>query len=199
MTKNKSKTCMWTDFKWLNEPDDWSLKDDVLQISTNSESDFWQETYYKFQRNTGHVYGKDVGDNFTMQVCVEGNFEKLYDQAGVMIYTDDRHWLKAGIEYNDGQPMIGSVLTNKMSDWATGVFKGDPNKFWLRLTKVNGVVCVKYSTDNTAWNLLRLCPFPNSDKYFVGVMCCSPKRRGLKIKFSDVTFTQPGEDILHSN
>lgn len=44
-----------------------------------------------------------------------------------MIYVDDKHWLKAGIEYNDGQPMIGSVLTNGVSDWATG------NKFVLNL------------------------------------------------------------------
>lgn len=37
-----------------------------------------------------------------------------------MIYLDEKHWLKTGIEYNDGQPMIGSVLTNEISDWATG-------------------------------------------------------------------------------
>lgn len=39
-----------------------------------------------------------------------------------MIYLDQKHWIKAGIEYNDGQPMIGSVVTNELSDWATGKF-----------------------------------------------------------------------------
>lgn len=55
---------------------------------------------------------------------MEAEFTNLYDQAGLMIYLDDKHWLKAGnagIEYNDGQPMIGSVLTNELSDWATGM------------------------------------------------------------------------------
>lgn len=39
-----------------------------------------------------------------------------------MIYLDEKHWIKTGIEYNDGQPMIGSVATNGFSDWATGKF-----------------------------------------------------------------------------
>ncbi|GBP06388.1 Regulation of enolase protein 1 [Eumeta japonica] len=53
------------------------------------------------------------------RVCVEANFTSLYDQAGVMLLVDEKHWIKSGIEYNDGQPMIGSVLTNQFSDWAT--------------------------------------------------------------------------------
>lgn len=39
-----------------------------------------------------------------------------------MLLIDEKHWLKAGIEFNDDQPMIGSVLTNEVSDWAAGTF-----------------------------------------------------------------------------
>lgn len=53
-----------------------------------------------------------------------------------MLLQDEAHWLKAGIEYNDAQPMIGSVLTNPRSDWATGIFTGNPRRFWLRLTRL---------------------------------------------------------------
>lgn len=56
------------------------------------------------------------------QVCVEAEFQTLYDQAGLMIYLDEKHWLKTGIEFNDGQPMISSVVTNKFSDWGTGLY-----------------------------------------------------------------------------
>lgn len=48
--------------------------------------------------------------NFTFQVKVKASFTKLYDQAGIMVMTDEDHWLKSGMEYNDGAPAIGSVL-----------------------------------------------------------------------------------------
>lgn len=80
----------------------------------------------------------------------------------------------------------------------TGIYGGNPRKFWLRLTKVKDVVCVKYSTDKANWILLRLCQFSSSE-VLVGLMCCSPQREGLKVVFSEVEFSTPPEDILHSN
>nr|XP_026501728.1 regulation of enolase protein 1-like [Vanessa tameamea] len=186
-------------FNWLNEPAKWSLKDNELHLTTDMKTDFWQSTWYNFTVNSGHVYGVGISEDFTLEVCVEADFHTLYDQAGLMIYLDEKHWLKAGIEYNDGQPMIGSVLTNGVSDWATGVFNGNPRKFWLRLSKVGNVVCVKYSTDNKTWLLLRLSAFPVSEKYFVGPMSCTPQREGLTVKFSGLTLSKPAKDILHSN
>ncbi|CAH0718609.1 unnamed protein product, partial [Brenthis ino] len=176
-------------FKWLNEPSEWCFENNILTLKTENETDFWQGTWYNSFVNTGHVYGVELQDDFTLEVCVEAKFESLNDQAGLMLYVDEKHWLKAGIEYNKDQPMIGSILTNEVSDWATGVFQGDPSKFWLRLTKLGNVVCVKYSTDNICWNSLRLSTFPICDKYFVGPMSCTPQRGGLIVRFSHLTFT----------
>ncbi|XP_032524477.2 uncharacterized protein LOC116775652 [Danaus plexippus] len=185
-------------FKWLNKPSSYKLDGDVLIVTIDNKTDFWQETWYNFRVNTGHIFGAEIKGDFSLEICVEADFTTLYDQAGLMIYADEKHWLKAGIEYNDGQPMIGSVLTRDFSDWSTGVFTEDPRKFWLRMTKVKNVLCVKYSADNTTWRLLRLCPFA-VDKYLVGPMCCSPQREGLIVKFSETKFSKPPEDILHSN
>ncbi|XP_052747832.1 uncharacterized protein LOC128200015 [Galleria mellonella] len=187
------------DFKWLNEPATWTVESDGLRVKTKNNTDFWQGTWYNFHFNTGHLYGVDLRDDFNFVACIEADFTTLYDQAGLMIYLDEKHWLKTGIEYNDGQPMIGSVYTNENSDWATGVYNGDPRKFWMRLTKKRDVVCVKYSIDNISWTLLRLCQFPEAKSYFVGLMCCSPQREGLEVKFNEVSITVPQDDILHSN
>ncbi|KAM3968568.1 uncharacterized protein ACR2FA_011712 [Aphomia sociella] len=193
------KITLQKQFKWLNEPSKWRLEGNNLHVTTDNKTDFWQGTWYNFHFNTGHVYGVRLTNDFCLVACIEADFTTLYDQAGLMIYLDEKHWLKTGIEYNDGQPMIGSVYTNGNSDWATGVYTGDPRKFWLRLTKVRDVVCVKYSTDNKTWTLLRLCNFPVSDNYLVGLMCCSPQRQGLEVKFSEVSISTPPKDILHSN
>ncbi|XP_026324999.1 regulation of enolase protein 1-like [Hyposmocoma kahamanoa] len=188
-----------SDFTWLNKPSKWKITNNVLHVTTDNETDFWQETYYHFKHNNGHVFGVNLDQNFTFTVCVEANFTTLYDHAGLMIYLDEKHWLKSGIEYYDGQAVIGSVLTNEISDWASGEFPGNPSKFYLRLTKKDDVLCVKYSTDNKTWVLLRLAPFTKTGPCLVGLMACSPTRDGLEVKFSDIKITDNADDILRSN
>lgn len=150
-------------WRWLNEPAQWHKTEGGLQVVTDQQTDFWRSTWYGFERHSGHLYGCEVSGEFTFQVCVEGEFTTLYDQAGLMLLQDDEHWLKAGIEYNDAQPMIGSVLTNPRSDWATGIFTGNPRRFWLRLTRLADCLRLQYSTDGKVWPLLRLAPFPPSE------------------------------------
>lgn len=186
-----------TQWRWLNEPAEWHQTNDGLQVVTDKQTDFWRSTWYGFERHSGHVYGCDVSGEFTFQVCVEGEFTTLYDQAGLMLLQDEAHWLKAGIEYNDAQPMIGSVLTNPRSDWATGIFTGNPRRFWLRLTRLADCLRLQYSTDGKVWPLLRLAPFPPSESCFIGVMCCTPERQGLAVHFSDLRLTPPLGKALH--
>ncbi|MGE6110796.1 DUF1349 domain-containing protein [Aeromonas salmonicida] len=186
-----------TEWRWLNEPAEWHKTSDGLQVVTDKQTDFWRSTWYGFERHSGHLYGCEIEGEFTFQICVEGEFITLYDQAGLMLLQDEAHWLKAGIEYNDAQPMIGSVLTNPRSDWATGIFPGNPRRFWLRLTRLADCLRLQYSTDGKVWPLLRLAPFPPSESCFIGVMCCTPERQGLAVHFSDLRLTPPLGKALH--
>ncbi len=128
---------------------------------------------------------------------MRAGFERLYDQAGLMIRLDDETWLKAGVEYNDGAPMLGSVLTIGKSDWATGPFNGDPTDFHLRATVSNGVLRLQYSADGMYWPLVRLAPFPKAAFYQVGPMCCTPERAGLHVSFSHFSLAAPNGKALH--
>jgi len=183
--------------RWINEPKQWSNNAGSIQVVTEDTTDFWSHTWYGFNRFSGHVYGWDVTEDFTLQVRVRGDFTTLYDQAGVMITADESHWLKAGIEFNDGQPMIGSVLTDTNSDWATGLFSGDPRDFWMRITLTKGCLRVQYSTDGVVWPLLRLCSFPTTKSVHVGLMCCTPQRAGLSVEFSDIQLGAALKKELH--
>ena len=184
-------------WRWLNEPARWRRESDALHVTTDAQTDFWQTTWYGFQRHSGHVFGTEIAGEFTFQVRVEGDFTTLYDQAGLFLMADEQHWLKAGIEYNDAQPMIGSVLTLERSDWATGIFPAAQKHFWLRLTHQNQSLRLQYSTDGDTWPLLRLCSFPQAERYFLGAMCCSPSRAGLEIVFSDFHLGPPNGKDLH--
>ncbi|QEY64252.1 DUF1349 domain-containing protein [Metapseudomonas lalkuanensis] len=186
-----------TQWRWLNEPATWRLEADRLTVVTDANTDFWQETWYGFRRQSGHVYGCDISGDFTFELKVEGDFTELYDQAGLMLMLDERCWLKAAIEFNDSQPMISSVLTNPSSDWAPGIFPGDAGCFWLRLTLKAGSLRLQYSTDGLHWPLLRLCAFPSEKRYFVGAMCCTPERQGLAVTFSEMRVSAASDKTLH--
>ncbi len=188
---------IWQAASWLNKPGLCQrLSDDSLEVVTDFQTDFWRETHYGFVRDSGHFLGFETAGDFTAQVRVNADFRELYDQAGIMVRLNEHTWLKAGIEHNDGSPMICSVLTQGKSDWAPSGFSGDPNDFWLRLTVSEGVLRLQYSTDGKTWPLLRLAPFPRAESYTVGPMCCTPQRQGLKVRFSEWSLNQPlGRDL----
>ena len=93
----------------------------MLHVRTDLKTDFWRETHYGFVRHNGHEFGYRTTGDFTASVRVRGAFRDLYDQAGIMVLLDDRTWIKAGIEYSDGQGSLSSVLTIGQSDWRSAL------------------------------------------------------------------------------
>lgn len=197
MASQSDEASMWQAAKWLNRPSRCQISTGHrLEVFTDLQTDFWRETHYGFIRDSGHFLGFEITGGFTAQVRVNADFRELYDQAGIMVRLDEETWLKAGIEYNDGMPMISSVLTRGTSDWAPSRFPGDPTDFWLRVTVSGGVLRLQYSTDGLTWPLLRLAPFPEADRYAVGPMCCTPERQGLGVQFSEWSLSPPlGRDL----
>ena len=181
-------------------PKVWKVENDVLNVATDGETDFWQKTSYGFARDNGHLYGaKTTQSSFTAQLHVSAKYKSLYDQAGVMIRVNETHWVKAGVEYSDDQYQLSSVLTIGKSDWATGTFAGDINNgFWLRASISDGVLRLQVSYDGKQWPLMRLAPFdfPAGTTYSVGPYCCTPQGRDLEVKFSQFVLTPAlGKDL----
>lgn len=182
--------------RWINEPKRWSLNGGTLSVTTDAGTDFWRETHYGFTRDSGHVFAVERRGGFTASLWVQADYSALYDQAGIMVLVDERHWIKAGIELSDGVACLGSVLTNGQSDWATGPYAGDARDIRLRVTVDKGVLRLQASADGRHWPLVRLCPFPQAETYLVGPMCCTPERSGLAVRFSEFTLTDPlGKDL----
>ena len=185
------------DGTWLNEPESWTVEGEEIALLTRHRSDFWRETAYGFVRDTGHFFAVPTAGAFTFQVRVQGAYEALYDQAGLMVRVDAENWVKAGLEWSDGRAMASSVLTVGRSDWATAPYGGDPGDFWVRATVTDGVLRLQLSSDGKTWPLLRLAPFPVSSSYQVGPMACSPERAGLRVRFLEARLTAPLGRALH--
>jgi uncharacterized protein len=186
-----------SDGVWLNEPERWSALDDSLQIVTDEATDFWRETHYGFSRDSGHFLAFPTAEAFTAELRVQGDFQALYDQAGIMVRIDAQRWVKAGIEFSDGRAMLASVLTDGRSDWATAPYEHDAGDFWVRATVANGVLRLQASADGKLWPLMRLAPFAKANSYLVGPMACTPERAGLKVVFSTFRLTPPLGKNLH--
>eukprot|EP01133_Synstelium_polycarpum_P003577 gene3577-4093_t len=185
-------------YSWLNEPAK-SLGDAKrLEIVTDENTDFWQKTFYGFERDNGHAYLTEVNGDFTLEAHVQGDYKHLYDQAGLMLRIDDKHWVKTGIEFTDGLMHFSVVLTNQVSDWSViPLHHATPNDLIsIRLTRHDDAIRIQYAINNSSYQMARLAPFSAANAR-AGVMACSPLRAGFEATFTNITISPPISRELH--
>ncbi len=186
--------------QWYNPPLSTAVKDGVLTVKTGDQTDFWRETFYGFVHDDGHFGFTEVSGDFSAEVSFAGDYTELYDQAGMMIRLDAETWLKAGIEYTDGQQHLSVVVTRGVSDWSVLPLTTPPAEIKLRLTRLGGAVLVHASLNGGAsYTMLRLAALTDAVKVQVGVMCCSPKRSGFQVTFWGLEVGPPVVTELHTS
>ena len=117
------KTSSTGSLEWLNPPASCTLKGKQgLSVVPKPGSNFWCKTYRDppTLELSGHALLYDIP--LRLKTCVaEAEFRlnnvHLFDQAGIMVYVDDRHWIKSVLEMEsvDEADIICGV-TNKHSD-----------------------------------------------------------------------------------
>ena len=174
-----------TELSWLNPPAEYRWEGNLLHVTTGDKTDFWRETFYGFRRDDGHFFYQRVEGDFSAEVVVKGNYEALYDQAGLMARLGETHWLKCGIEFTDAEMYFSVVVTNDTSDWSLRKIPFSPDGVKLRMTRHGEAIRVQYyDVEERRWNMVRLAYLPPSRNIDVGMMCCSPQRHGFKATFS---------------
>lgn len=185
-------------FHWLNPPADWEGDETGLTVTTDNATDFWRHTHYGFVRDNGHAYLSAVKGDFTASAIVVGGYDKLYDQAGLMLRIDQRSWIKTGIEYTDGLMHFSVVVTRGVSDWSVIPLAGARPEMpvRIRLTRHGDAVRIQYALESAPWQMARLAPFSSADAQ-VGVMACSPERAGFTARFEKIEIGPPISRQLH--
>lgn len=169
--------------KWYNEPSSWHEQGGVITVASEAKTDFWRHTHYGFIRDNGNFYYQLVSGDFTAVVKITGQYQALYDQAGLMIRQDETTWLKCGIEFVDGLQQVSAVVTRDYSDWSVVLLPHTPASLWLRLTRKGGTVEVQYSLDGEQYTMLRMAYLTPCETVNVGVMCASPDGHGFATTF----------------
>jgi len=186
------------DLTWLNPPPHHAVDGDAVRVRTGKETDFWRETFYGFWRDNGHFLYRPVEGDFTAEVTVKGDYEVLYDQAGLMLRLSYTHWIKAGIEYTDGLAYFSVVVTNDTSDWSLVSIPTSSNGTRIRLSRHAEAIRIQYlDARDGHWKPVRLAYFPISKSVDVGMMCCSPQREGFDVTFTGFTVGPPITRELH--
>ncbi len=184
------KTLENSGLTWRNEPANYQLvAGEGLKVNTDPKTDYWLKTYRDppANRASGHCLMQTVSNY--MKWCAEVTFSITpniqYDQAGIMVYSDDSNWLKAGIEIENDQPNMSCVATRGESDWN---YMEWPAMKDVRV-RVTGTMyktvcdCLVeyYNEESSKWCFLREAPIAiSSSGVSVGIMCCSPKQEDSK-------------------
>ncbi len=189
----------WRTMEWLNPPSHYAVdQDGTLSVETRDKTDFWQGTFYGFHRDDGHVLGCPLPSTFTLSVDFDGDYRKLYDQAGLIVRSSATSWIKCGVEYTDGAKHLSVVVTNGSSDWSAIPIEPD-GPVSIRITRLRGAYFIQFRlTDGSQWRMARLATL-NSDAGtpIGGIMACSPTRAGFKAQFSNFSLTPPLIDDIH--
>lgn len=172
---------------WLNPPAVWHCRPGELVVRTDDKTDFWRTTEYGFIRDNGHFRFRTVSGDFSAEVAFSGQYQTLYDQAGLMLRLDPNRWIKTGIEFVDDTMQFSTVVTNDASDWSLAPYVGSTAGAPVRakLTRRGSTISTAFLLADGRWQTVRVASFPAEPITQVGVMCCSPQRAGFDVRFTN--------------
>jgi regulation of enolase protein 1 (concanavalin A-like superfamily) len=186
----------WGQRDWFNPPPLVTREEDDLLVTAACGSDLWRHTSYGFIHDNGHALLTDFPDGTATEVTFIADFSAQFDQAGLLIRADAKHWIKAGVELADGVLQLGAVVTRGASDWSVA-----PVPEWLgqpvvvRASRKGDALTVRARSAEEPWRLVRVAPLPRGPLR-VGLMCCAPTRAGLVVRFTDLRLVE-ADRALH--
>lgn len=191
-----TETIAWADAAWLNPPPEAAVGTDLLVTAAES-SDFWRTTSYGFEHDDGHGLMRPFASGTAVEVTFRLDYDRQFDQAGVLIRADERHWVKAGVEVVDGAPQLGAVVTHETSDWsARPVPEWAGADVTIRVSRAGDALTIRARRAADPWQFVRLAPWPPELDARAGPFCCAPTRAGLRVRFSGWR-VGPADERLH--
>lgn len=173
--------------QWYNEPASWKQDNDVIEITADGQTDFWRVTRHGYIVDNGHFYYQDVTGDFIAQVKFTGEYNALYDQAGLMVRLDEKIWLKCGIEFVEGMQNASVVITRDFSDWSVIPLANHPRSVWFRVVRYGASVEIFYSLDGTTYTMMREAYLTPAPILQVGIMAAAPRGDGFSTRFEELS------------
>lgn len=182
-------------FKWIREPQKYTVQTDCVTIQTEPRTDLWQRTYYHFRNDSAPLFQTETDEKYFSFVVKTGfaDSSHRFDQCGIVLYLDSENWLKAGVEYENEQfQHLGSVVTNHgFSDWSTVEIPRSTHEMWYRLSRREDDYRIENSADGVHWQQMRICHLlEGAGTVRFGIYACSPEEGSFIAEFSHMDFTE---------
>ena len=187
----------WTDGTWTAPPAATAEDGADLLVTAVEGSDAWRHTAYGFVHDDAHALLTPLEHPGAVEVTFDAGYDQQFDQAGLMIRADAETWVKTGVEFSDGVPQLGAVVTLGRSDWSVAPVPGwAGGRVTVRASRSGDAVTIRARVDGEPFRLVRVCPFPPEVAASAGPYCCAPTRAGLVVRFRRWA-TGPADAALH--
>lgn len=187
----------WSAGTWTNAPvetreenraaatDDSSMDRPALEVTAVETSDAWRTTAYGFVHDTEHALVAPFIHGTAVEVSFVADFDQQFDQAGVFVRIDDRNWIKAGVEFADGTPQVGAVVTREVSDWSVApVPEWAGRTVTVRVSWDLDALTIRARADDEPFRLVRVVPLEPELTASAGPLISAPTRAGLTVRFT---------------
>lgn len=175
--------------QWFNEPENWSVENNVLTMDVTPQSDYWRISHYGFTVDDAPFLYTVRGGEFEVKVKITGEYKVRFDQAGLMIRIDKENYIKTGIEFVDGKYNLSTVVTHKTSDWSVIELEKPVEYVWIKAVRRLDAVEIFYSFDDKEYTMMRNCWLQDNTPVMVGMMAACPDGNGFKATFEGFRIT----------
>ena len=174
----------WSTGRRTTPPASLSTDESDLLVCAVEGSDAWRHTSYGFVHDTEHGLLGRLEQGSAIEVDFTAAFEAQFDQAGILIRADAENWIKAGVEFADGQPQVGAVVTRGRSDWSVApVPSWNGQRVTIRASWVDDAITLRARAGDEEFRLVRVIPWELPS--LAGPMVCAPSRAGLTVRFHE--------------
>jgi uncharacterized protein len=186
----------WSAGSWTHRPVKAVERSGDLVVTAAEGSDAWRVTSYGFIHDSEHALLAPFPQDSAMEVEFTAVLSHQFDQAGIFIRISAERWVKAGVEFADGYPSVGAVVTDRRSDWSlapTPDWKG--RRVLVRVSRSGDALTVRAGSERGAMQLVRVVPFEPDLVASAGPFICSPTRAGLTVPFHAWRVSEPDESL----
>jgi hypothetical protein len=173
---------------WRNPPADWKEKNGVLTIHSAAKTDWYAAPTGGPESAATPVLLFPAPKDFWFSAKVSVDFKSLFDAGALIVYVDEKNWVKFAFESQDGKTgAIVSVVTRGLSDDNTGALI-EGNSIYLKVSKTGQALFLFYSTDGKKWNVTRAFNLGTDKPMQFGFSSQSPTGTGATATFSEIRY-----------
>jgi len=174
----------WAAGRWSHDPVAVRADGDALLVTAVEGSDAWRTTSYGFVHDSEHALLAPLPTDRAVEVTFEAGFDEQFDQAGVFLRASQTTWIKAGVEFADGVPQVGAVVTAPTSDWSVApVPEWAGRAVTVRASRSGDAVTIRARAEGEPFRLVRVVPLEPGAEIEAGPFVCAPTRAGLVVRF----------------